>query len=77
MNYNVQTFRDVGFEARWTKTRAGRPYIVVRNPKASTVHQRDQWWVVDRAMFDTMKKVGVCEGFDRHTLLGDVFSVAA
>lgn len=77
MNYRVQTFKDAGLEARWSKTSAGKPYIVARDPNASTEHQRTKWWVVDNAMFETMKKVGVREGFDQHTLLGNVFSIAA
>jgi len=65
----VKTFRAAGLEAKWTKTRKGQPVIVARNPTTRT------WYVVDRSMFKDMKKEGVLPAFERHTLLGDVFSL--
>ena len=75
MKLSVKTFRAVGLEARWTKTRNGAPCIVVRNPSAKHKHQKETWWMVDNAMWESAKKFGVMEAFDRHTLLGDIFSI--
>jgi hypothetical protein len=74
LRYTVGTFRHAGLEARWTKTRKGAPIIVARNPKAISDHQRERWWAVDAAMWETMKEVGIVDGFDGHTILGDLFS---
>lgn len=75
--YSVKTLREAGLEARWTKTRNGAPIIVAHDPMASSEHQRKTWWTIDWATWKTMQKVGIREGFDRHTLLGNIFSVAA
>lgn len=74
LQYRVDAFRDAGLEAKWTKVR-GAPMLVVRNPQATTKHQRNNWWVCDNSMFDLMGQVGIVEGFDQHTLLGDMFSI--
>lgn len=75
MKNNVATYRSAGLEARWSRNPAGGPRMLVRNPASPRKHQRETWWQVTRAMFETMKEVGVVEGFDRHTLLGDIFAV--
>ena len=77
MKNNVTTYRQAGLEAKWGKRSNGAPVMLIRNPQADLSHQRNIWWVVTAAMFDDMKKVGVKEGFKRHTLLGDVFSITA
>ena len=77
MKYSVKTLREAGLEARWTHNRNGAPIIVARDPQARSEHQRKTWWHVGQTMWDTMKEVGVKEAFDRHTLLGDIFSVPA
>ena len=74
MKNQVKTYRDAGLEARWTK-RNGTPFIAVRDPKAQSDHQRNTWWIVDRGMFDRMKKHGVRAGFDQSTVLGNFFSI--
>lgn len=74
LKYRVGTFREAGLEARWSKVR-GAPIIVVRNPNANTNHQREQWWVCDKYMFEDMKKDGIIEAFDNHTILGDILSI--
>lgn len=73
--YSVVTLRAAGLQARWSRNRNGAPIIVARNPQASNEHQRTAWWLVGDAMWKEMKRVGIREGFDRHTLLGDVFSL--
>lgn len=73
--YTVGTFRAAGLQAKWTKNHRGAPIIIVRNPNAESRHQRECWWMCDRSMWETMQRVGILEGFDSHTLLGDVFSV--
>jgi len=75
MKLSVKTFRSVGLEARWTKTRNGAICIVVRNPSAKHKHQKETRWLVDNTMWESAKKFGVMEAFDRHTLLGDIFSI--
>lgn len=75
--YSVKTFREAGLEAKWTKTRSGAPVIAVRNPKARLKHQRESWWIVDRPMWKTMERTNIQEGFDSHTILGDIFSIEA
>lgn len=77
MKYTVKTLRVAGLEARWTRTGSGAPIIVARDHQAKHAHQRERWWVVSPEMFETMQRDGIREGFDRHTLLGDVFSVPA
>ncbi len=68
--------REAGLEAKWGKTSKGTPIIFVRDPSAALKHQRDTWWVCSNDMWERMKKDGVKLGFDNHTLLGDVFSIA-
>jgi hypothetical protein len=75
LKYGVKTFRAVGLEAKWTKTRTGAPIIVARNPLGKLQHQREIWWVVDDSMWQRIKQWGILEAFDRSTLLGDFFSV--
>lgn len=74
MNYSVKTFRDAGLLARWGKTKRRAPIILVKNPKGK-LHQMTFWWAVDQSMYKRMCEVGIVEGFDQHTLLGDIFSV--
>lgn len=69
--------REAGLEAKWGKTRYGRPCLFVRDPQSKNKHQRETWWMVDAKMWDAMKKHGVKLAFDNHTLLGDIFSVNA
>jgi hypothetical protein len=71
--YRVGTLRDAGLEARWSKTRSGRPTLVARHPLST----RKNWWVVDSGMWRQMNKHGVMEGFEGLTMLGDIFSVKA
>ena len=77
MKHNVATYRSAGLEARWGKTGSGTPCIYVRNPNTKLKHQRESWWMVSRTMFDDMVKDGIVESFDRHTLIANVFSIAA
>lgn len=76
LTYTVATFRKHGLEARWSRTRAGAPIILARKP-AGLPHQRTTWWAMHGAFWTDAREVGVLEAFDRHTLLGDVFSVPA
>jgi hypothetical protein len=75
LQYRVSTFRLAGIEAKWGRTRKHAPIILVRNPNASTKHQRETWWAVHRDMFERMQEVGVLQAFDEHTALGDLFSM--
>jgi hypothetical protein len=75
IKYSIKTFRAAGLEAKWTHNQSGAPIIVARNPSAKSKHQRETWWMVTKQTWDLMAKVGVAEGFDRATLLGDVFSI--
>ena len=77
MKHSVITYRSAGLEAKWSKTRSGTPAVFVRNPKSAHAHQRDSWWIATKSMFERMNKVGVLEGFDQETLLGDIFSIRA
>lgn len=74
LKYRVGPLREAGLEAKWTKTRSGQPIIVVRDPQGKDAHQRTQWWGVDEQMFRDMKKVGIREAFDNHTMFGGYFS---
>lgn len=71
--YRVGPLREAGLEAQWSKTRAGKPIIVVRDPNGKAEHQRTKWWGVDAQMFNDMKRHGVKEAFDNHTMFGDIF----
>ncbi len=75
MKHRVGTYRAAGLEAKWSKTRVGQPYIVVRDPNAEFEHQRVTWWRVDNSMYQDMKKIGIREAFGNHTILGDVLSI--
>lgn len=75
LRYSVKALRDAGLECRWTRNGKGAPIIIARWPEAKTEHQRGVWWYVSRQMWESMQSVGIIEGFDRATLLGDVFSV--
>lgn len=68
--YRVSTFREAGLEAKWSK-RSGKPYLVARKPDTKT------WFVVTSDMFKRMEAVGVAEGFEEYTLLGNVLSISA
>lgn len=68
--YRVNTFREAGLEAKWSKTNIGSPYLVARKAGTKT------WYKVTAGMFSRMEKVGVVEGFEEHTLLGDVLSIS-
>jgi hypothetical protein len=69
MKYSVKTLRAAGLEARWTRSRHGAPIIVARKSGSST------WWHVGQDMWKRMIQIGVIPAFERHTLLGDIFSV--
>lgn len=77
MKYSVKDFRAAGLEAKWGKTSRGAPFIFARDPNATTAHQRNKFWLIDGGTFKTMQEVGIREGFNRHTLLGNFFSIAA
>lgn len=70
--YTVKAMIDAGLEARRA---SGRKLLAVRNPKAKAEHQRTCWWKVTKAMHADMQEYGVVEAFDRHTILGGVFSI--
>lgn len=74
IQYRVTDFRNAGLEAKWGK-RNGVPFIYARNPKAERQHQRETYWLIDAKTFADMQKVGIVEGFDNATLLGDMFSI--
>lgn len=74
MKLSVKTMRDAGLEAKWGKFR-GTPFIFVRNPNSKLKHQREQWWILDKDMWQAMNKQGIVEAFTNHTLLGDIFSI--
>lgn len=74
LTYTVETLREAGLEAKWSKTSRGRPILVARWPAAKSRHQRESWWAVDAQMFESMKRSGVIDGFDGATMLGDLFS---
>ncbi len=69
MKYSVNTIRESGLEARWTKTRNGAPIITARKSGG-------KWFVIDRNMWAAMQKEGIVLAFERFTLLGDIFSAA-
>jgi hypothetical protein len=73
----VGTYRAAGLEAKWGKLQTGAPCIFVRNPAAKDRHQRFTWWAVDAQMFRRMNQVGIVQGFEESTLLGDIFSLLA
>ncbi len=69
--YRVNTFREAGLEAKWSKTQTGKPYLLARGAWVKA------WFVITANMFERMKKVGILEAFKEHTLLGDVLSIPA
>lgn len=77
MKHSVTTYRAAGLEAKWGHTGRGSPAMFVRHPSSSLAHQRQQWWMVTKGMYASMEKLGVVEGFNRHTLVGGIFSIPA
>jgi hypothetical protein len=75
VSVSVKAFREAGLEAKWGKTGRGTPVMFVRDPNASTNHQRVTWWMCDRGMWEAMNRQGIKEGFNACTLLGDLFSL--
>jgi len=75
LRYRVGALREAGLDAKWSKTGSGAPIIVVRNLNAETAHQRVYWWYCDKDMFTRMQKVGIIEGFNQTTILGDILSI--
>ena len=75
VNYRVKDIRALGLQCKWSKSRNGRPVIVVRNPAAELAHQREKWWVLDRHMWTRAQEVGLLQAFDEHTVLGDYFGI--
>jgi len=75
MKYQVGTFRAAGLEAKWTKTPSGAPIIVCKQPTSKHIHQRCSWWYCTDKMWADMRAEGIIEGFQSHTILGDIFSV--
>jgi hypothetical protein len=73
MKYIVGTLRKAGLQAKWGKVN-GTPMIFARDPSSKLPHQRKSWWLVDRYMFKRMEEVGVKQGFEEGTLLGDIFN---
>jgi hypothetical protein len=71
IHYRVATFREAGLEAKWSKTRIGKPYLLGRQCGTKT------WFVITSDMIERMEEVGIMEGFEEHTLLGNVFAVNA
>lgn len=69
MRYIVSTFRDAGLEAKWKKTRAGKPYISARLPGEKV------WWYVNSAMWMAMQSRGIMQGYKDSVLLGDILSI--
>lgn len=67
--YRVGTFREVGLDAKWSKTGRGEPYIGVKLPEQKT------YTVCDAQMFKTMEREGIKQGYETHTVLGDIFSI--
>lgn len=77
MKYSVKTLRAAGLEARWTRTSAGAPIIVCRDPKSAMAHARKTWWTVGQKMWDAMLKDGIVDAFNNHVFIGDIFSIPA
>ena len=75
LKYSVKTLRKAGLEAKWTKTARGAPIMIARNPSSQLLHQRSKWWFVNNSVWKRMQEVGVKDGFDGATLLGDIFSI--
>lgn len=73
ITYKVGTFRSAGLEAKWGKARNGAPFIFARMPQADD----KSFYIVDREMWDAMKKEGVFPAFERFTMLGAFFSIKA
>jgi hypothetical protein len=67
--YRVATFREAGLDAKWSKSGAGKPCIVAK------VKNSIGYYVVTAAMFKRMQKVGVSQGFEEFTILGNAFSI--
>lgn len=49
--YRVGTFRAAGLQAKWSKTRQGRPVIVANDAKHS-----HQWYAITDSVLERMKR---------------------
>lgn len=70
MRLSVKAIREQGLEAKWTKTRTGRPAIVVRKPDTRT-----WYWLTDH-MWKRAAIVGLVSAFEETMLTADFFSVS-
>jgi len=69
--YNVNSVRAAGFEARWIRTRDGKPIIVARKPGGR------KWRAMEKRVFFTAQREGWAKAFEQHTILGNLFSIPA
>jgi hypothetical protein len=70
MRYIIQTFKDAGLQARWTRTRTGAPII-------SAKAEDGNWYVVDARCWEQAQKIGLKEAFENYNALGKYFSIPA
>jgi hypothetical protein len=71
MKFNIATVRTSGLEAKWGRTRHGAPAIFARKPGTQT------WWMITKSMWADAQSEGLASAFERHTMLGDIFSIPA
>lgn len=71
MKYTVRTIREAGLEARWTRTRKGKPIIVARVPGNET----GTWYAVSDKVWKRAKLAGIYQAFEECTVLGRYFSI--
>jgi hypothetical protein len=73
LRFGVKVFRDAGLEAKWGRIE-GKPFIFLRDPKSSLLHQRTKWWACTRELWATAVACGdVKQAFDQATLTGNHF----
>lgn len=71
LTYTVGTLRAAGLEAKWGRTRWGKPALFAREPG-------DQhWWMVGATMWERARVVGVLAAFHESMITAKHFSVPA
>lgn len=74
MKYCLQTFRDAGLEARWTKKANGQWIIEARLSERLRKLKHDERWLrVDRGCRWWMRQFGILEGFRQWAFLARYF----
>lgn len=76
LEYRLPTLRKAGLKAKWLPAKNGVKFIAACDPEGKQPHQRNKWWVIHQCAWNLMESLGIREGFETATMMGDTFSRA-